>query len=120
MTLAPECDDGQGVTRRLAERDIIVSAGHTKASFETFNDAVDYGLSHLTHFGNAMSGLHHREIGAVGAGFLLDQLHCEVIADGIHLSEDMLCLIYKKIGPERIILITDSMRAKGLPDGAIR
>ena len=49
--------------------------------------------------------------------FCWSQLHCEVIADGIHLSEDMLRLIYKTIGPERIILITDSMRAKGLPDG---
>ena len=117
VTLAPECDDGLGVTRRLTEREIIVSAGHTKASFEDIQHAVDHGLSHLTHFGNAMSGLHHREIGAVGAGFLLEQLHCEVIADRIHLSEDMLRLIYKTIGPERIILITDSMRAKGLPDG---
>ncbi len=118
VTLAPECDDQFEVTGRLAERSIIVSAGHTKASFEDIQDAVNHGLSHLTHFGNAMSGLHHREIGAVGAGFLLEQLQCEVIADGIHLSEDMLRLIYKSIGPERIILITDSMRAKGLPDGA--
>ncbi|MCM3708977.1 N-acetylglucosamine-6-phosphate deacetylase [Sporosarcina luteola] len=118
VTLAPERDEGLDMTRRLTDRGIIVSAGHTKASFEEVNHAVNYGLSHLTHFGNAMSGLHHREIGAVGAGFLLDQLHCEVIADGIHLSEDMLRLIYKKIGPERIILITDSMRAKGLPDGS--
>ena len=117
VTLAPECDEGLKLTRRLAERDIIVSAGHTKATFEDVQHAVDHGLSHLTHFGNAMSGLHHREIGVVGAGFLLEQLHCEVIADGIHLSEAMLRLIYKTIGPERIILITDSMRAKGLPDG---
>ncbi|MCM3636747.1 N-acetylglucosamine-6-phosphate deacetylase [Sporosarcina luteola] len=118
VTLAPECDEGLDMTRRLTERGIIVSAGHTKASFEEVKNAVNHGLSHLTHFGNAMSGLHHREIGVVGAGILLDQLHCEVIADGIHLSEDMLRLIYKRIGPERIILITDSMRAKGLPDGS--
>lgn len=118
VTLAPDCDEGLDMTRRLMERGIIVSAGHTKASFEEIKHAVNYGLSHLTHFGNAMSGLHHREIGVVGAGFLLDQLRCEVIADGIHLSEDMLRLIYKQIGPERTILITDSMRAKGLPNGS--
>lgn len=117
VTLAPECDEDLHMTRRLADRDIIVSAGHTKAAFEDIAQAVDHGLSHLTHFGNAMTGLHHREIGTVGAGFLLEQLYCEVIADGIHLSKDMLRLLYKKIGPERIILITDSMRAKGLPDG---
>ncbi|WP_370644677.1 N-acetylglucosamine-6-phosphate deacetylase [Sporosarcina sp. ACRSL] len=118
VTLAPECDEGLEVTRRLVERNVLVSAGHTKATFEDMSNATEVGLSHLTHFGNAMSGLHHREIGVVGAGFLLKQLHCEVIADGIHLSEDMLQLMYKKIGPERIILITDSMRAKGLLDGS--
>ncbi|WP_252502243.1 N-acetylglucosamine-6-phosphate deacetylase [Sporosarcina sp. Marseille-Q4943] len=118
VTLAPECDEGLEMTERLTERGIIVSGGHTNASFADIREAAEHGLSHLTHFGNAMSGLHHREIGAVGAGFLLEQLHCEVIADGIHLSEDMLLLGNKTIGPERIILITDSMRAKGLPDGS--
>ncbi|WP_432363935.1 N-acetylglucosamine-6-phosphate deacetylase [Sporosarcina sp. UB5] len=117
VTLAPDCDEGLEMTRRLAELGIVVSAGHTKATFADMAQAVNHGLTHLTHFGNAMSGLHHREIGVVGAGLLLQELHCEVIADGIHLSEDMLHLIYKRIGPERIILITDSMRAKGLPDG---
>lgn len=117
VTLAPECDEGLEMTQQLANRGIIVSAGHTKATFADITQAVDQGLSHLTHFGNAMSGLHHREIGVVGAGFLLEQLHCEVIADGVHLSQDMLRLLYKKIGPERIILITDAMRAKGLTDG---
>lgn len=118
VTLAPECDEDLDMTRRLADRGIIVSAGHTKATFENITQAVNHGLSHLTHFGNAMTGLHHREIGTVGAGLLLEQLYCEVIADGIHLSKDMLRLLYKKIGPDRIILITDSMRAKGLLDGS--
>lgn len=118
VTLAPECDEDLSITRRLADRGIIVSAGHTKATFEEIAQAAGHGLSHLTHFGNAMTGLHHRGIGAVGAGFLLEQLNCELIADGVHLSIDMLHLLYKKIGPERIILITDSMRAKGLPDGS--
>ncbi|HEX5563310.1 MAG TPA: N-acetylglucosamine-6-phosphate deacetylase [Sporosarcina sp.] len=118
VTLAPECDEGLEMTRQLAEHGILVSAGHTKASFVDITQAIDHGLTHLTHFGNAMSGLHHREIGTVGAGLLLEQLHCEVIADGIHLSEDMLRLIYRTMEPERIILITDSMRAKGMPDGA--
>ena len=119
MTLAPECDDGLEVTRRLIEQwHHRFSGPYESVLSKTFKQAVEHGLSHLTHFGNAMSGLHHREIGTVGAGFLLEQLHCEVIADGIHLSEDMLRLIYKTIGPERIILITDSMRAKGLQDGS--
>ena len=65
-----------------------------------------------------MSGLHHREIGVVGAGLVNANLFCEMIADGIHLSDDMLKLMVKVIGPDRLLLITDSMRAKGLPDGS--
>lgn len=117
VTLAPELDDQHAMTSRLYEKNVIVSAGHTNATFFDIKKAMDHGLSHLTHFGNAMSGLHHREIGVVGAGLLLDQLFCEVIADGIHTSKDMLQLMVKTIGAERIILITDSMRAKGLSDG---
>lgn len=117
VTLAPERDYDFNVIKELTRHGIIVSAGHTTANYEEIVNAIEHGLTHLTHFGNAMSGLHHREIGVVGAGLLNEQLLCEVIADGIHLSEDMLKLMLKVIGSDRLILITDSMRAKGLPDG---
>jgi len=117
VTLAPERDHDFTVIKKLTRHGIIVSAGHTIANYEEIVKAIEHGLTHLTHFGNAMSGLHHREIGVVGAGLLNEQLVCEVIADGIHLSEDMLKLVIKVIGSDRLILITDSMRAKGLPDG---
>lgn len=64
-----------------------------------------------------MNGIHHRDIGAVGAAFQLNELRAELIADGIHVAPEMLQLIYNNMGSERIILITDAMRAKGLPDG---
>ncbi|XKE95341.1 N-acetylglucosamine-6-phosphate deacetylase [Metaplanococcus flavidus] len=118
ITMAPEQDADFQVIRELAERGVIVSAGHTTADYETVSHAQSAGLSHLTHYGNAMRGLHHREIGVVGAGMLNGELFCEIIADGIHLSRDMLKLIVKVIGPDRLLLITDSMRAKGLPDGS--
>ncbi|MCM3611628.1 N-acetylglucosamine-6-phosphate deacetylase [Planococcus sp. MERTA32b] len=118
ITMAPEQDPGFRVIRELAEHGVIVSAGHTTADYETLSQAQSAGLSHLTHYGNAMRGLHHREIGVVGAGMLNEGLFCEIIADGIHLSTDMLKLAVKVIGPDRILLITDSMRAKGLPDGS--
>ncbi|HSJ37141.1 MAG TPA: N-acetylglucosamine-6-phosphate deacetylase [Planococcus sp. (in: firmicutes)] len=120
ITLAPEQDHDFNVIRELAERGVIVSAGHTTADYATINAAQAAGLTHLTHFGNAMRGLHHREIGVVGAGMLNRQLFCEIIADGIHLSPDMLKLVLQVIGSERLLLITDSMRAKGLPDGSYR
>ncbi len=117
ITLAPELDNEYEMIQLLAGRNVIISAGHSKATFEELKGAIKHGLSHLTHYTNAMTGLHHREIGIVGAGLLQDELFCELIADGVHLSEDMLLLLIKIIGPERLILITDSMRAKGLSDG---
>lgn len=118
ITMAPEQDDDFTVIRNLAENGVIVSAGHTTADYATINKAQKAGLTHLTHFANAMRGMHHREIGVVGAGMLNRGLFCEIIADGIHLAPDMLKLVLQAIGPERLLLITDSMRAKGLPDGS--
>lgn len=118
ITLAPEQDPGFHVIRELAQRGVIVSAGHTTADYATMSAAQAAGVTQLTHFANAMRGLHHREIGVVGAGMLNRELFCEIIADGIHLSSDMLKLVLQVIGPERLLLITDSMRAKGLPDGS--
>lgn len=118
ITMAPEQDEGFNVIYELTKRGVIVSAGHTTADYATINAAQAAGLTHLTHFANAMRGLHHREIGVVGAGLLNRELFCEIIADGIHLSPDMLKLVLQAIGPERLLLITDSMRAKGLPDGS--
>lgn len=117
VTLAPELDKNFEMINFLNNHQVVSSAGHTKASFEIIESAHQHGLTNLTHFTNAMTGLHHREIGVVGAGFMNNSLFCEVIADGIHLSTNMLKMIGKFIGPDRIILITDSMRAKGLPDG---
>nr|WP_106779572.1 N-acetylglucosamine-6-phosphate deacetylase [Lysinibacillus timonensis] len=117
ITLAPELDpDGTFINYLLNER-INVSAGHTDASFNQIKSAVEHGVRQLTHLCNAMNGIHHRDIGAVGAAFLLHDLRSELIADGIHVSSDMLQIIYNNIGSERIILITDAMRAKGLGPG---
>lgn len=118
VTLAPELEGGVELVRLLSSKGIIPSAGHSSASFQEIQQAADAGLSHLTHFANAMTGLHHREVGAVGAGMLDERLFCEIIADGVHLSEEMLQLLTRVIGFDRLLLITDSMRAKNLPDGS--
>jgi len=118
VTLAPEEDEGLTVTNYLHKAGIIVSAGHTKSTFSEMKEAGNKGISHLTHFTNAMTGIHHREIGVVGAGFMDERFSCEVIADGVHISVDMLNMMSRFIGLERLVLITDSMRAKGLPNGS--
>ena len=117
VTLAPECDEDYQLTELLASEQIVASAGHTDASFEQIKKAAKQGIEQLTHLCNQMNGIHHRDVGAVGAGFLLPTLMSELIADGIHVAPEMLRLIYQNVGPERLILITDSLRGKGLEDG---
>ncbi|MEJ8766683.1 N-acetylglucosamine-6-phosphate deacetylase [Oceanobacillus sp. HCA-5259] len=117
ITMAPEHDEEGLFIKHLAQSGVNVSAGHTDVGFTGIKTAVSQGVSQLTHLCNAMNGIHHRDIGAVGAAFQLEDLRAELIADGIHVVPEMLQLIYNKMGSERIILITDAMRAKGLPDG---
>jgi N-acetylglucosamine-6-phosphate deacetylase len=117
ITMAPEHDRDGSFIGTLKEQGVTVSAGHTAVGFAGIKKAVEQGVSQLTHLCNAMNGIHHRDIGAVGAAFLLDSLRAELIADGIHVAKEMLQLIYDNVGSDRIILITDSMRAKGLPPG---
>ncbi|WP_424236777.1 N-acetylglucosamine-6-phosphate deacetylase [Bhargavaea ginsengi] len=117
ITIAPEHDRDGAFIRELSESGVVVSAGHTDTGFAGMQEAAAHGVSQVTHLCNAMPGIHHRDVGVVGAAFLLDSLKAELIADGIHVEEQMLRLIWRNIGPERLILITDSMRAKGLPAG---
>lgn len=117
ITLAPEHDKDGRFIQYLNEEGVNVSAGHTAMNFTETKQAVSHGIHQLTHLCNAMTGIHHRDIGAVGASFQLEELHAEVIADGIHISQEMLQIIYDNIGSKRLNLITDSMRAKYLEPG---
>ncbi|WP_017798129.1 N-acetylglucosamine-6-phosphate deacetylase [Oceanobacillus kimchii] len=117
ITMAPEHDANGEFIKYLHESGVNVSAGHTDASFSQMKTAVSQGVRQLTHLCNAMNGIHHRGIGAVGAAFQLEDLRAELITDGIHVVPEMMQLIYDSMGSERIIIITDAMRAKGLEDG---
>lgn len=117
ITMAPEFDEDGSFINALNESGVNVSAGHTDLGFAGIKKAVSQGVRQLTHLCNAMNGIHHRDIGAVGAAFQLADVHAELISDGIHVAPDMLELIYRNVGSDRIILITDAMRAKGLPAG---
>lgn len=116
VTYAPE-EAEAGFTNYLSSLQVVPSAGHTDATFKVIEANRQEGLCNLTHFHNAMTPHHHRTPGVVSAGFFYDDLKAEMICDGIHLNLDTIKTTYKIKGRTGIILITDAMRAKGLPDG---
>jgi N-acetylglucosamine-6-phosphate deacetylase len=117
VTLAPEVEGAEAFIKHLTEKGIVSSIGHTGAKFTDIEKAVANGASNVTHTYNAQTALHHREIGTVGSAMLLDELNCELIADTIHVSVPAMRLLVKNKPLDKLSLITDAMRAKGIPDG---
>lgn len=117
VTLAPEIPGGLDLVREFVRRGFTVAIGHTEADARTLDRAAEAGARHLTHFGNAMKPLHHRDVGPVGWGLANDAVTLDVIADLHHLSADMLRLVWKTKGPGRVALISDAVPPAGLPDG---
>ena len=117
VTLAPEVEGAEALIKHLTDKGVVSSIGHTGAKFADIEKAVSVGASNVTHTYNAQSALHHREIGTVGSAMLLDELNCELIADTIHVSVPAMRLLVKNKGAKKLTLITDAMRAKGIPDG---
>ncbi|WP_240941470.1 N-acetylglucosamine-6-phosphate deacetylase [Paenibacillus sp. HB172176] len=116
-TIAPELPGGLEAVRRMRQRGITVSAGHTDAAFDEMKQAVMQGVTHTTHHFNGMRPLHHRDPGAAGAGLLLPELTIELIADGHHVHRDIVKLAFQTKGQDRICMITDAVKCAGLPDG---
>ena len=116
ITMAPEVNGFIEASNYLKEKNIVISLGHTSANFDIFKKAFESGVTRITHFSNALTPLHHRNIGGTGSGFYFD-FNIEMICDGIHLSPEFVMLVYKIKGADKIILITDSMAAAGLQDG---
>jgi len=117
VSLAPEIEGAMELTKYLKENNIVASIAHTKANYATVKASIEAGMTSLTHFYNAMTPLHHRDIGVVGAGLLHNELNAELIFDKIHVSVPAAKVLLRSKGIENMILITDSMRAKYLPDG---
>ncbi|WP_173915492.1 N-acetylglucosamine-6-phosphate deacetylase [Halobacillus sp. Marseille-Q1614] len=117
ITLAPEEEGGLDLIQHLTNQGVTVSIGHSQATFHQVSEAVHNGARHITHLFNQMSVFHHREPGIVGAALLNDQLMTEMIVDHIHIRPEAVKLAYQQIKADRTILITDSMRAKHLPEG---
>ena len=117
VTLAPEVEGAEEFIRHLKENGVVASIGHTGAKFADIEKAISAGANNVTHTYNAQTALHHREIGTVGSAMLLDNLNCELIADTIHVSVPAMRLLVKNKPNDKLSLITDAMRAKGIPDG---
>ena len=120
-SIAPELPGAMELGDELAGRGIVALMGHSDARLETAVEAMRHGFSQLTHFYSGMSTIiresGHRKLGLVEAGYLLDELKLEIIADGIHLPPELLRLILKCKDHDKICLVTDSMRGAGMPDG---
>ena len=117
VSLAPELDGAEDFIREMAAAGIVTSGGHSAADFDTFERARAAGMTHLTHFCNAMMPIHHLRPSMVTGGMLADDVFAELITDGVHLSDPMIRLIAKAKGPDRVMVITDAMCAAGEPDG---
>lgn len=117
ITLAPEIDDEYMFMNKMREHsDIVLSIGHSNATYEQTVESVKRGIKHATHIFNAMTPLHHREPGVVGAIFRTD-ITCELIADKIHVHPAIFQLLTDIKGKDNIVLITDSMRAGCMKEG---
>ncbi|URZ14183.1 N-acetylglucosamine-6-phosphate deacetylase [Clostridium felsineum] len=117
ITLAPEKDFNLSFVKEIkAKTDINLSIGHSDATYEEAIDAINAGLDSATHLFNAMSPLHHRKPGIISAVFNSD-IYCELIADTIHINPAIYQILVRIKGLDKLILITDSMRAGCLKDG---
>jgi len=117
VTIAPEIPGAIGLIKYLYKQGIITSVGHSNATYAQVQAGIQAGLSHVTHTFDAMRGLHHREPGVVGAALTSPELTVEIIADGIHIHPIVLKILTKIKEGEKVVLITDAMRAAGLKEG---
>ena len=116
VTLAPEIEGSDQLIRFLRQHQIIASIGHSKATYTEAIHSISQGVSHITHLYNAMTGLHHRDGGVVGAAFN-SNVTAETICDGVHIDYPVLHIAFKQKSIDNIILISDAMMACCMPAG---
>ncbi len=117
VTMAPELDGSKEFIEACRLHNIVVSLGHSNATYDEAKEAFHWGIGHLTHTFNAMPPFHHRLPGPVGAAVESDNVICELIADNIHVHPVMQRILLRLKGQEKVILITDAMRACLLGEG---
>ena len=112
ISMAPERPGAMEFISHLTQNGVVVSAGHTEASFDQVEEAIKHGLTNTTHTHNAMSPHHHRNPGVVTAAMYFDSLFTEVIVDTVHVCPNTLKAFYKIVGPDRFVAITDALKVK--------
>jgi N-acetylglucosamine-6-phosphate deacetylase len=116
VTLAPARPQAAAATAWLRQRGVAVALGHCDST-TGFADCVAAGANAVTHLFNVMGRMHHREPGLAALALDTAQLHCPVIADGVHVHPTMVRLAFRILGPDRLLLVTDAMAAAGMPEG---
>lgn len=121
MTIAPELDGAEALIKALVKNNIVASIGHSEATYNQVLEAIDWGATHVTHIYCAMSTIvkdgPKRIMGIVESTLLLDELTTEVIADGKHLPPELIRMIIKAKGIDKVCAVTDAMRGAGMPSG---
>ena len=110
MTVAPELKNMRDLALYCTKYGIVLSAGHTSATYEQMVEGMQTGILHSTHFFNAMRKLHHRDPGCVGAIMIHPEISCELIADGIHVHPSIVKLLLKEKPIDKVVLITDALK----------
>ena len=118
ITIAPERKGALEFIRHAADRGIVVSMGHSDASYEEAVEAIEAGVTSATHLFNAMKLFHMHRPAISGAALESDDVYCEIISDGFHLHPATVRLVLKTKGVDHVVAITDSIMAAGLPDGS--
>jgi N-acetylglucosamine-6-phosphate deacetylase len=117
VSMAPEVEGAGELVEYMASVGVVPSLGHTDATYNDIDTAIARGAKNVTHTFNAQKALHHREIGTVGTALLRDELNCELICDTIHVSLPAIRLVAQNKPLDKLTLVTDTMRAKHMPDG---
>ena len=110
MTVAPELKHMRELALLAREKNIVLLAGHTDATYENIMEGMQCGIFHSTHFFNAMSRLHHRNPGTVGAILIQREMQCEIICDGVHVHPELVKMLLREKPLDNIVMVTDSLK----------
>jgi N-acetylglucosamine-6-phosphate deacetylase len=120
VTLAPELPGALEVVEALIANGVVVSAGHSNATFEQAAAGFDAGIRFITHLFNAMAPLDHREPGLAGAALADDRVTIGIIPDGLHVHPSMVATVLRTVGSDRLAVVSDAIAALGMPPGTYR
>lgn len=110
MTVAPELKNMRELALYCLSKGIVLQAGHTNATYKQMIEAMQARIMHVTHLFNAMSRMHHRDPGTVGAVFIHPELSCEIIADGIHINPEIIKFLLSCKAIDKVVLVTDALK----------